>query len=76
MAPSENPRHLLEAVEENPDEIPDDTPVQHPRMEGARTGELPKGRMEGGAHAERCPHQQRNSPSWLYHHDELLPASK
>ena len=31
--------------------------------------------MESGAYAELGPYEQRNSPPWLYIHDELLQIS-
>ena len=61
MAPQENTGHILEAVEEGKDAIPDDTAIQRAGMEGTQTGQLPERTMESGTHAELHPDKQ-----WSY----------
>ena len=65
----------LETVEEGANKVPHDTPLRDSRMESAWTGKLPKRTMESGAYAELGPYEQKNSPPWLYIHDELLQIS-
>ena len=67
--------NLLETVEEGANKVPHDTPLRDSRMESAWTGKLPKRTMESGAYAELGPYEQKNSPPWLYNHDELLQIS-
>ena len=57
MAPQKDTGNLLETVEEGQDKVPNDKAVQPAEMEGAWTGQLPKGDMESGTNAEPNPHK-------------------
>ena len=65
----------LETVEEGANKVPHDTPLRDSEWKVHELVNCRKGPWRGGAYAELGPYEQKNSPPWLYIHDELLQIS-